>query len=203
MDVASAKEAMNLNINYKAITPYTLGIVLDRVGAKSNDSKCPYRIGDILLSTIPDDPKLTYPGTEWVRECAGYYLIGVDDENPDYATGGKTGGNWNHTHTIASHTHSIGAHNHGYGSLYAAIYNAGTSGHFYKTKTGVSFVANEQKKDTGAGASVNKTYTEATQIYGNTGNSTAYTSGGSGQLTTASTRLLLPYYAVYVWRRVA
>lgn len=203
MEIASVKEALNLHDRYKAITPFTLGTVLSKGGGLGSGVKCPYRVGDILLSTIADDPALTYPGTTWQRECAGYYLIGVDDDNESYSTGGKTGGNWNHTHTIASHTHSIGAHSHGYGSLYAAIYNAGTSGHYYKTKTGVSFQANEQKKDTGAGASVSKTYTEATQVYGNTGNSTAYNSGGSGQLTTASTRLLLPYYSVYVWRRVS
>ena len=33
MDVASVKEALNLNNKVKAITPHTLGMVLDKVGA--------------------------------------------------------------------------------------------------------------------------------------------------------------------------
>jgi hypothetical protein len=34
MDIANAKEALNLNNKVKAITPHTLGMVLDKVGAK-------------------------------------------------------------------------------------------------------------------------------------------------------------------------
>lgn len=38
MDIANVKEALNLNNKVKAITPHTLGMVLDKVGAKGGDS---------------------------------------------------------------------------------------------------------------------------------------------------------------------
>lgn len=146
-----------------------LGIKINGSGVGFDVDKV-YPVGSIYMNINSDNPGDLFGGT-WER-IQGVFLLAGNDKYEEYKPG-ATGG---------SVTHS-----HGYGSLYAAIYNAGTSGHYYKTKTGVSFTANEQKKDTGAGATSTKACTEATQIYGNTGSANG----------------MPPFLAVYVWKRTA
>lgn len=144
-----------------------------------------YPVGSIYTSVNSTSPATLFGGT-WER-IQGYFLLAANDKYEQYQPG-KTGGSVTHTHTINGHTH-------GYGSLYAAMANAGTSGHYYKSKAGISFTPNEYKKDTGAGYTTTTKQTEGIQVYG--------TTGGSGTLTTNSADGMPPYLAVYVWKRTA
>lgn len=142
----------------------------------------PYPIGAIYLSVDAINPRELFGGT-W-EQIKDRFLLACGDNYDN----GATGGNITHTHTINGHTH-------GYGSLYAALQCAGTSGLLYRTKTGVSYTPNEKKADLGAGSTYTTARTEGIQVYG--------TTGGSGTLTTNSVDIMPPYLAVYVWKRTA
>lgn len=66
-----------------------------------------YPIGTIYESTKPDNPS-TFMGGAWSRFGNGRVLVGVDENDADFNTVNKTGGEKKHTQTIAempSHTH--------------------------------------------------------------------------------------------------
>lgn len=66
-----------------------------------------YPIGTIYESTKPDNPA-TFMGGTWSRFGNGRVLVGVDENDADFNTVNKTGGEKKHTQTIAempSHTH--------------------------------------------------------------------------------------------------
>lgn len=129
-----------------------------------------YPVGSIYTSVNSTSPATLFGGT-WTR-IQGYFLLAANDKYDAYKPG-ATGGSVNHSH--------------GYGSLYAAMANKGTSGHYYKSKTGVSFTPNEYKKDTGAGYSTTTAQTEGIQVYGTTGSADG----------------MPPFLAVYIWKRTA
>lgn len=67
-----------------------------------------YPIGTIYESVKPDSPS-TFMGGTWSRFGNGKVLVGVDENDADFNTVNKTGGEKKHTQTIAempSHTHS-------------------------------------------------------------------------------------------------
>lgn len=144
-----------------------------------------YPVGSIYTSVNSTDPSSLFGGT-WER-IQGYFLLAANDKYAEYQAG-KIGGSVSHTHTSA-------AHSHGYGSLYTAMWNAGNVGHYYRTKTGVSFTANEIKKDTGVGATSSKASTEGIQVYGNTGSTTPGNTGSSSNMP--------PFLSVYMWKRIS
>lgn len=66
-----------------------------------------YPIGSIYISTNSKNPSEIFGGT-WER-IKGKMLIGVDEDDDDFNTSGKTGGEKEHTLTVdemPSHTHS-------------------------------------------------------------------------------------------------
>lgn len=66
-----------------------------------------YPVGTIYESTKPDNPA-TFMGGTWSRFGNGRVLVGVDENDADFNTVNKTGGEKKHTQTIAempSHTH--------------------------------------------------------------------------------------------------
>lgn len=66
-----------------------------------------YPVGTIYESTKPDNPS-TFMGGTWSRFGNGRVLVGVDENDADFNTVNKTGGEKKHTQTIAempSHTH--------------------------------------------------------------------------------------------------
>lgn len=101
-------------------------------------SLCPYRVGDILTTTLPENPAVTWIGTSW-QKIEGKYLKGSKGSEASKATGGSntktltvdqmpshghsasgsTGASGKHTHTAnhghtgtaSSHTHTAN-HNH-------------------------------------------------------------------------------------------
>lgn len=68
-----------------------------------------YPVGTIYESTKPDNPS-TFMGGTWSRFGNGRVLVGVDENDADFNTVNKTGGEKAHTLTIPempSHTHDI------------------------------------------------------------------------------------------------
>lgn len=108
MEKANNKEALNLNNNYKYITPYTLGLVM------SSPTNCPIRIGDILISTISRNPSEDYVGTEWVSFGTGRCLVGVDTSQTEFNTVEKTGG----SKYLQKHTHNFKSSDYGWEGNY-------------------------------------------------------------------------------------
>lgn len=97
IEKANIKEALNLNNNYKYITPYTLGLVM------TSPNNCPIRVGDILISTISSNPSKDYVGTTWEAFGQGRCLVGVDTSDTDFNEVLKTGG----SKYMQAHSHHI------------------------------------------------------------------------------------------------
>lgn len=207
MDVASVKEALNLNNKFKAITPHTLGMVLDKVGASSgggsSEMTCPYRVGDVLFSTIDADPKDTYPDTTWVRIAEGRYILcegSSTDDNGESRTivNGQTGGVWNHNHTIEhthtlnkhthtmEHTHTITSHTHTLNSSgWAKIYFGGSS-FIAKDKATGNWTGNAKKTVSGTASTGTVTGTYGIELGGATGASSSTPASGAASNSTTS-----------------
>lgn len=69
-----------------------------------------YPIGTVIENASADfNPNTAFPGTTWER-IKGKVLVGVDENDDDFKTSGKTGGEKTHKLTIAempSHHHSL------------------------------------------------------------------------------------------------
>lgn len=104
MQKADVKTTLNLNNFEDFVTPYTLGLVL------GNLKSCPIRVGDIIISTISDNPSTYYAGTQWTLFGQGRTLVGIDTSQSEFNTLLKTGGEKTHKLTVAempSHRHDI------------------------------------------------------------------------------------------------
>ena len=74
------------------------------------DAKLLYPIGSIYMSIQDTNPSVFFGGT-WERIAKGKTLVGVDENDTDFNTSSKTGGEKVHTLTvneIPSHNHNIG-----------------------------------------------------------------------------------------------
>jgi hypothetical protein len=70
-----------------------------------------YPIGSVFISAVDRNPGNIFLGTQWERFGKGRTLVGVNEEDEDFATAGLEGGHkslQNHTHTISN----SGAHMH-------------------------------------------------------------------------------------------
>lgn len=141
-----------------------------------------YPVGSIYISTNDVNPGTLFTGT-W-EKIEGKFLLG---SSSSYILGSSGGG--------ASHVHTSAAHTHDYGSLYAAAQFAGTNGFYYKTKTGVSYSANERKKDTGEGVTNSSSRAEGIQVYGTTASKTPGNTGSASSMP--------PYVVVSIYKRVS
>lgn len=68
-----------------------------------------YPVGSIFISTSSANPSTTMGGT-WVRYAQGQTIVGVNENDSDFNTAGKTGGAKTHTLTIAEmprHDHNV------------------------------------------------------------------------------------------------
>lgn len=82
---------------------------------------CPYRVGDILTTTLPDNPAVTWVGTTW-QKIEGKYLKGTSGINNAKQIGGSNTKTLsvanmpahNHSATQAPHLHTQPAHTHTY-----------------------------------------------------------------------------------------
>lgn len=136
-----------------------------------------YPVGSIYETTSSTfDPNVTFGGT-WSR-IKGKVLVGVDEDDTDFATVSKTGGAKTHTLTESQLPQIDGNmtfHGQENGS---AIYNV--SGHFY----GTNFSGKYKSPASTSGA-----YSKV---------SVGYKFGGG-----AAHNNLQPYYTVYIWNRTA
>lgn len=93
-----------------------------------------YPIGTIYESTKPDNPS-TFMGGTWSRFGNGRVLVGVDENDADFNTVNKTGGEKAHTLTIPempSHTHTFPGANP---NNYVRVEASSTTGLSTSTKT--------------------------------------------------------------------
>ena len=77
-----------------------------------------YPIGSVITSISADfDPNKEYKSQVWERFAKGRTLVGVDENDTDFATVGKTIGAKTHTLTLAqapSHWHAVGQASNSY-----------------------------------------------------------------------------------------
>ncbi|MXQ74210.1 hypothetical protein GSF08_09705 [Clostridiaceae bacterium DONG20-135] len=53
---------------------------------------CPYRIGDIILTDIAENPAVMYKGTKWEMTCVGRVPVGMMSTDSDFKTINSIGG---------------------------------------------------------------------------------------------------------------
>lgn len=79
---------------------------LDFLGA----SDCPFPINSLFFTDdANDNPATRWPGTTWTRKSKGRALFGVDENDTDFSTAGKTGGTKTKTLSVSnlpSHRHN-------------------------------------------------------------------------------------------------
>lgn len=64
---------------------------------------CPFPVGSIYMSMNSANPSTIWEGTRWSRISQGKVLVGVDENDADFADGvsGGAKGAWRHTHEVA------------------------------------------------------------------------------------------------------
>lgn len=67
-------------------------------------------VGEIFETNDPRNPNVYFGMGTWVRYAQGRSLVGVNENDPDFATVGKTGGEKAHTQTVAE----MANHAHGF-----------------------------------------------------------------------------------------
>lgn len=112
-------------------------VIADDMNQIKNAINNLFPIGFIVsVNSATFDPNVIYGGT-WER-LKGKMIIGVDEDDTDFATGGLTGGEKKHTLTVdemPSHTHEM---IYGYGSGSETTYNASVTGK-QKSITGATY----------------------------------------------------------------
>lgn len=79
---------------------------------------CPFKIGDVVISTSSANPSGTFEDTSWAAWGAGRVPVGYTSGDSDFNASEKTGGSKTVTLTanqsgLRSHNHTQVAHNHG------------------------------------------------------------------------------------------
>ena len=147
-----------------------LSIMLKTVGGIT---LCPYRVGDTLMTEIAVNPSNTYPGTSWEMVSVGKVPVGVNVNDADFNSVGKTGGAKSVTLSvdqIPSHEH-VGVYYHDGRAISFTTYGGQSNGYF----------TNYQSID-----SVNPNYIRTGKSGGSKGHNN-----------------MPPYETHYFWRRTA
>lgn len=103
------------------------------------DVKLLYPIGSIYMSIQDTNPSVFFGGT-WERIAKGKTLVGVDENDSDFNSSSKTGGEKEHTLTIAE----MPAHNHNTDKYYDTgigannFYGSNATGNHYTNPNGMS-----------------------------------------------------------------
>ncbi len=179
---------------------------------KSILDKC-YPVGSIYMSVNNVNPGTIFGGT-WERWGNGKAVIGVDENDGNFNTVGKTGGvkvvNLNHSHSVNGHVHSTGnhvitvaempGHTHklaGDGSaviIGGSVYNSTLHDNGFNAYSGGWW--NHTNKSTGG---IESTGGGSAHNHGNTGSAGSTT---DAQLSTAVNNMP-PYITCYMWKRTA
>lgn len=140
-----------------------------------NNNKSTHPIHSTKITFNNVNPSTYITGTTWELVAQGKTLVGVDENDTDFNTAGKTGGSKTHNHTSGTLVADIGAVDN---NLSYIGYNA------------TDAIKNNYNRGVSASAMENvdsKNVNHATTVSGNTANSSS----------------LQPYITVYIWERTA
>lgn len=148
---------------------------------------CPYYpVGSIYISVMNTNPS-TFFGGVWERFANGRVLVGVDENQSEFKTVNKTGGNKNlqsHNHGFSANTNITGGHNHG-------------------LTTAVWYNSEGRWDDGGIYGTYNSTTHGQYRVTDWSGEHSHSVSGTTGNAGSGDSGNLQPYIAVYMWRRVS
>lgn len=201
-------------------------------GAISALSKMIYPVGSIYISVSSTDPATLFGGT-WERFGKGRVLVGVNEDDTDFATVEKKDGHKElqaHTHTLSAHTHGMQSHvhslnGHTHSFLHSHSHTPASSGWKFWLTNASSGGSDTVGAISGTGYkvpriaeaysnSLNGTTSSAT-VSGYTGGNSGNTGGPSNNTTTGPSVTntgstgggnkgnLQPYITVYMWKRTA
>lgn len=187
------------------LTERTDGIA-DRV--TTLESSCPFPVGALYMSIDDTEPSVLWSGTTWERMAQGRTLVGIDENDSDFDTVNKTGGEKKHTLTanesgIGSHTHGMShhhSHNHKINNdrVVPGIESGGDwgSGTIKIPSSGSTSSQYYLRKGSGTTYNVVQTATD------NTTSSITTTDSKSGSANEGHNNLQ-PYITCYIWKRTA
>lgn len=182
-DVNANRNNIGSLSNLETTTKSSLVDAINELKSLIQQASVSYPIGSIIMSANPSfDPNTTYGGT-WER-IKGKFLVGVDEDDTDFATVEKTGGSKQHYHQYGVQYNAF------YSNLYSSderlirLYN-GQTGSF------VTSSSNGSSSETGNNGVEEKRGSTFTSTIKQTITNT----------TSAST--LPPYQTVYMWVKTA
>ena len=159
-------------------------IIKIRDASGNEISYCPFPIGSVISNALSGfDPNTLYKGTTWTRYAQGKVLVGVNENEIEFNTVGKTGGNknlqkHNHTGTISSG----GSHRH-----YVAL----------ASSAGSSSASIAKIKESGwSGVTAGRFWAERSLCREDGSHTHSATIGEAG---TGNAQNLQPYVTVYMW----
>mgnify|MGYP004459438675 CR=1 FL=1 len=161
------------------------------------------------MSVNSTDPESLFGGI-WERIGNGRTLVGVDEDNSNFNTVSKTGGessiNLSHSHTVNAHSHTVNYHTHTYGikvgeyygtfAKQFSLYNNGSWQGMWNSDWVTSEHINYQGSQT---SSISQIMCTAETGSSNPGTSDA-SPGTSSSLGNKS--IIQPYITVYMWKRI-
>lgn len=183
------------------------------VKLKEIDSRCPYKVGDIYITTNTSNPAVIWAGTTW-QKIEGRFLRATESNEsagisggsdtktlsvanlPVHSHAGSTGSAGNHTHTQVAHSHTQPAHVHSVSN--SANFGSNANSAYYGDKgaaidQGIGFNTNAAGgENTGSAApaiNANGAHTHTVSI-GNTGSGTAFD-------------IKPAYITVHIWKRLS
>ena len=170
-----------------------------RLSKLTSSSSSKYSVGDIVYMDTDNNPTYVYGGT-WVRTAQGRVLVGVNTDDSDFQKTMLLGGEKTHTLTTSempSHYHtgtvsSAGSHNHGYS------YN-GTNGYGVSVFNTSNDLLIKNPGENLPGDWVTRGKNVKINSGGSHTHSLTTSSVGSGQAHSN----LMPYYSVYMWRKIS
>lgn len=153
---------------------------------------CPYKVGDIFLTTNATNPSTVWLGTTW-QKIEGRMLLGTSGGGASKATGGSntvtlsTANLPSHTHSASqsAHTHSQPAHTHKLD--WNAGYDGGANGPITRSRWSVS------------GQSSSGVYSAGGDTTGSAAPAISVGATGSG----SAFSILSAYYTVHMWLRLS
>ncbi|MGL5715368.1 MAG: hypothetical protein ACRCX2_20285, partial [Paraclostridium sp.] len=192
-------------------------IAYDKAVSALEESRknCPYRVGDMLTTTLTDSPSVTWVGTSW-QKIEGKYLKGSKGTEASKTTGGSntktltvdqmpshghsgsgsTGASGKHTHTANhGHTGTSSAHTHTANHNHTASQSAhahSQPAHQHESGTPAEFAGPfgsvgdaRYRRNNGSDPSVRRNYTSSNGG-DNTGSATPAVTVNTTNVTTSS-----------------
>lgn len=186
--------------------------------AKLESKKEENPIGHIRLELTDTNPA-TYLGFgTWELYAKGQVLVGVNPDDTDYNTAGKTGGkktiNLQHSHTVKAHNHTVSNHSHnlnGTGCALVGRSSVALGQIAYKVGTKPSNISNYKYDRRMSGANgmegVSEAISDVSDLLGTTGSSGSGNTGNASPATdsqlNADIDIRQEYITCYMWKRVA